>query len=98
MRETQLAPKSLDDSTVNKMRNAIELWCKKKGKFEQLMMFDFMVSCGPRVGEVTKLRFQNVIFEVDEDRQECAYMLKVRVIKIGTCICLMAFWQITSVS
>ena len=56
------------------MRNAIENWCKEKGKYEQLFMYDFMTLCGLRVGEVIKLRFQDVVFEVDEDGDECAYI------------------------
>ena len=70
----QLSPKSLDESTVNKMRNALENHCLKKEKFEHLMMFDFMLKCGLRVSEVVKLRFKNVQFETDEDGKEGAYI------------------------
>ena len=72
--EVQLAPKSLDEITVNKMRNAIENWCKEKGKWEQLMMFNFAISCGLRVGEITSLRFHDVQYETDSNGNECAFI------------------------
>ena len=74
LEEVQLAPKSLDDATVNKMRNAIENWCEQKGKWEQLLMFDFAISCGLRVGEIIALRFHHVEYETDKNGNECAFI------------------------
>ena len=74
LEEAELTPRSLDDSTVNKMRNAIEIWCNSKGKFEHLMMFDFCLLCGLRGKEVRLLRFRDVEYELDEDGNECAYL------------------------
>ena len=65
-------PKSLDESTINTMRNAIKNWCEAKGKFEHLMMYDVMRLAGLRVGEVVCLKFHDVVYSTDSDGNECA--------------------------
>ena len=55
-----LQPKSLDDSTVNTLRNFIELNCEKRNDNTHLMIFDFMLNVGLRVGEVLNLKFENI--------------------------------------
>ena len=69
VKQDPLQPKSLDKSTVAKLRNAIKHSCQKKTGNNHLMMFDFMLGIGLRVSEVVKLRFRDVIDEPGHDNE-----------------------------
>ena len=60
IKQDQLRPRSLDDSTVNRLRNFIKLNCEKRNDNTHLMIFDFMLRLGLRVGEVISLKFEDI--------------------------------------
>ena len=60
VRSAEIEPKALDDSTVNKLRNRIEIYCKKRNDYNHLLMFDFMLKVGLRVSEVVELKFRDI--------------------------------------
>ena len=60
VKQDPLQPKSLDDSTVNRLRNAITLNCDKRNDNTHLMIFEFQIRLGLRISEVLNLRFQDV--------------------------------------
>ena len=62
----QLQPKSLNESTVNRLRNFIVLNCKARNDYTHLMIFSFMRHLGLRVSEVLNLRFEDI--DVDDSR------------------------------
>ena len=68
VKNDQLRPRSLDDSTVNRLRNFIRLNCEKRNDYTHLMIFDFMLKLGLRVGEVTSLRFNDIDTETGDVR------------------------------
>lgn len=60
VKSAEIEPKALDDSTVNKLRNRIELYCEKRNDYNHLLMFDFMLKVGLRVSEIVELTFKDI--------------------------------------
>ena len=63
IQQVQLQPKSLDDSTVNRLRNAIRLNCDKRNDATHLVIFELQLRLGLRISEALNLKFENVNLE-----------------------------------
>ena len=61
-----LKPRSLDVSTVTRIRNFVKLSCDKRNDDNHLLIFDFMLYTGLRISEVLKLRFCDI--DIDDVR------------------------------
>ena len=60
IKQDQLQPKSLDQSTLNKLRNAITINCSKRNDDTHLIIFEFQLRLGLRISEVLNLKFENI--------------------------------------
>ena len=60
IKQDQLQPKSLDRSTLNRLRNAITLNCQARNDDTHLVIFEFQLRAGLRISEVLNLKFENI--------------------------------------